>query len=110
MANAPLPRSQPISVAQKTTSPTGDGSSRTGLAGDINSLSPPSVRIFKELEKKKKKKKKHQSTSLYIKIIDNAIRFSFVSELLPVLRVVVGPLLEAVAERLRLLMRQYRGL
>ncbi|EFX82024.1 hypothetical protein DAPPUDRAFT_101872 [Daphnia pulex] len=43
---APLPRSQPISVAQKVTSPTNDGSnSRTGVSGDINSLSPPSVQF-----------------------------------------------------------------
>lgn len=44
---APLPRSQPISVAQKATSPTNDSSnSRTGVSGDINSLSPPSVIFF----------------------------------------------------------------
>ena len=43
---APLPRSQPISVAQKVSSPTNDSSnSRTGVSGDINSLSPPSVFI-----------------------------------------------------------------
>ncbi|XP_046464386.1 serine/threonine-protein kinase unc-51-like [Daphnia pulex] len=43
---APLPRSQPISVAQKATSPTNDSSnSRTGVSGDINSLSPPSVQF-----------------------------------------------------------------
>ncbi|XP_032781426.2 serine/threonine-protein kinase ULK2 [Daphnia magna] len=42
---APLPRSQPISVAQKASSPTNDSNSRTGVSGDINSLSPPSVQF-----------------------------------------------------------------
>lgn len=48
---APLPRSQPISVAQKASSPTNDSNSRTGVSGDINSLSPPSVisiKLFNE--------------------------------------------------------------
>lgn len=44
---APLPRSQPISVAQKASSPTNDNNSRTGVSGDINSLSPPSVSSIK---------------------------------------------------------------